>query len=259
MHISNHQSLLFGMNVSIIVTLIGFSTFTATSPPLASAVNHLIDSNNNNTTRGNDIPNAQSVFNTGAISLPSSAKGFIIYIPDEAHHPPTDNKTISAKNANYIPTSLIIPKGTAIAFVHGDPNHIHVEIIKDSNSGAIAWQTIPVSHPGGSDVKVLAPGSYDISDKKYAPMKGTIKVDGGKQSNGDLVVGGIFVPTNSLAKYKSDFASAGFQILSDHNFISKTAQKDINGPTTLLIYSTNLPIQDAITKLKPLMSSLPYL
>ena len=27
---------------------------------------------------------------------------------------------------------------------------------------------------------------YDISDKKYAPMKGTIKVDGGKQSNGDL-------------------------------------------------------------------------
>ena len=90
-------------------------------------------------------------------------------------------------------------------------------------------------------------------------MKGTIKVDGGKQSNGDLVVGGIFVPTNSLAKYKSDFASAGFQILSDHNFISKTSQKDINGPTTLLIYSTNLPIQDAITKLKPLMSSLPYL
>ncbi len=202
---------------------------------------------------------SQSVFNTGAISLPSTVKGFIIYIPDEAHHPPTDNKTISAKNANYIPTSLIIPKGTAIAFVHGDPNHIHVEIIKDSNSGAIAWQTIPVSHPGGSDVKVLAPGSYDISDKKYAPMKGTIQVDGGKQSNGDLVVGGIFVPTNSLAKYKSDFASAGFQILSDHNFISKTVQKDINGPTTLLIYSTNLPIQDVITKLKPLMSSLPYL
>jgi hypothetical protein len=66
------------MNVSIIATLIGFSTFTATSPPSASAVNHLIDSNNNNTTRGNDIPNAQSVFNTGAISLPSSAKGFII-------------------------------------------------------------------------------------------------------------------------------------------------------------------------------------
>ena len=33
-------------------------------------------------------PDAKSVFNTGMLSLPSTVKGFIFYIPDEAHHPP---------------------------------------------------------------------------------------------------------------------------------------------------------------------------
>ncbi len=203
-------------------------------------------------TSGN-IPNAKSVYETGTMSLPSSVSGFIIDIPDEAHHLITDNKTIT----HYIPSNLIIPSGTAIAFVHGDPNHIHSEIIKDS-AGNVAWQTIAVSHPGGSDAKVLSPGSYNISDAKYAPMEGTITVQDNKQSNGNLVVGGFFCPTGSLDKYKSDFAAAGFQVLSEYNFLSKVTQKDIAGPTTLLIYSTNTPIPDAITNLKPIIASLPY-
>jgi hypothetical protein len=87
------------------------------------------------------------------MSLPSSVRGFIVYIRDEA----TDNKTISKQNANNIPTNLVIPKGTAIAFVHGDPNHIHAEIVKDNSIGQIAWQTTPINHPGGSEIKVLPP------------------------------------------------------------------------------------------------------
>lgn len=81
---------------------------------------------------GGDIPNAKSVFDTGTMSLPTSVSGFIIDIPDEAHHPLTDKKTISLENAHYIPSNLIMPSGTAIAFVHGEPNHIHVELVKDS-------------------------------------------------------------------------------------------------------------------------------
>lgn len=204
------------------------------------------------------VPDAKSVFNTGMLSLPSTAKGFIVYIPDEAHHPPTDDKTISPNNANYIPTNLAIPRGASIAFVHGDPNHIHVEILKNSKTGQVVWQTTPVTHPGASDVKVLDPGSYSVSDKKYTNMKGTVTVNGNTQSNGDLTLGGFFVPTSSLSKYKANFASAGFQVLSTFDFLSKTVQKDINGPTTLMIYSTHLPIQDAIAKLKPLIVSLPY-
>ena len=82
--------------------------------------------------------------------------------------------------------------------------------MKDASSGNVVWQTIPVSHPGGSDTKVLGPGSYTISDKKYSPpMTGNITVQGNVHSKGDnLVVGGLFVPTPSLEKYKADFTSA---------------------------------------------------
>ncbi len=205
------------------------------------------------------IPTAKSVYETGTMSLPATVNGFIIYIPDEAHHLLTDNKTMSLRNAHYIPSSLIVPVATALAFVHGDPNHIHVEIVKDNTTGKVAWQTTPVTHPGGSDIKVLAPGSYSVSDLKYAPMTGTIKVESNVHANGNLVVGGFFCPTASVGKYKANFAAAGFQILSEHNFLSKVVQKDIAGPTTLLIYSTTMPIQDALVKLKPLVASLPYL
>ena len=238
------------------LTIILFSSALANS-----AYSQTTDNSNTNVARtltGVAVPDAKSVFNTGMLSLPSTAKGFIVYIPDEAHHPPTDNKTFSPNNANYIPTNLAIPRGASIAFVHGDPNHIHVEILMNNKTGQVVWQTTPVTHPGSSDVKVLDPGSYSVSDKKYSNMKGTVTVGGNTQSNGDLTLGGFFVPTSSLSKYKTDFASAGFQVLSTFDFLSKTVQKDISGPTTLIIYSTHLPIQDAIAKLKPLIVSLPY-
>ena len=89
-------------------------------------------------------------------------------------------------------------------------------------------------------------------------MSGNITVLGNVYSKGKLVVGGFFVPTPALAKYKTDFVTAGFQPLSEYNFLSKVVQKDIAGPTTLIIYSTTLPIQDAIINLKPIIASLPY-
>jgi plastocyanin len=207
------------------------------------------------------IPSAKSVFETGTMLLPSSIKGFIISLPDETHEPDTANKTISHKNAHYLPTNLIIPNGTAIAYVHGDPNHIHVEIVKDNSSnGNIVWQTIPVKHPGSSDIRVLpAPGFYAVSDPKYPSMKGSITVQKNVQSNGNLLVGGFFCPTPSLAKYKSEFAANGFQTLSQFSFLSIGRQADIAGPTTLLIYSTTMPMQDALTRLLPMLGSLPYL
>ena len=110
---------------------------------------------NKTTTSSDSIPTAQSVYDTGVMSLPSSVKGVIIFIPDEAHHPPSDDKTISPKNPNYLPTTLEIPEGTEVAFVHDDPSHIHVGIIKDKD-GNVAWTTTPVEYPDGSDIKSLS-------------------------------------------------------------------------------------------------------
>jgi hypothetical protein len=246
------SALHFNQNFLYSVLAISNSTITDNTQNIHRDTN--INTNNS------IIPTAKSVFDTGIMSLPISVSGYIIDIPDEAHHPLSDNKTMSLKNAHYIPSNLVIPSGTAIAFVHGDPNHIHSEIVKDASSRNVVWQTIPIRHPGGSDTKILGPGSYTISDQKYSPpMGGNITVQGNERSKAnDLVVGGLFVPTPSLSKYKSDFASAGFQILSEYNFLSKVVQKDIAGPTTLLIYSTTMPIQNAIANLKPIIASLPY-
>src|SRR6266542_5255680 len=167
-----------------------------------------------NTSSTGTIPTAQSVFDTGVMSLPFSVKGVIIFIPDEAHHPPADQKTISPKNPNYLPATLEIPDGTEVAFVHDDPQHVHLGIIKDKD-GSEAWTTIPVKAPDGSDTKILsASGSpYSISDKQYTPpMEGKIIVTPEK-STGTLTVGGFFCPTNQLPDCKSQFSKVGFQIL----------------------------------------------
>ena len=216
-------------------------------------------SSSTNVSSPNSIPTAQSIFDSGTMTLPSSVKGVIIFIPDEAHHPPTDQKTISPKNPNYLPNTLEIPEGTEVAFVHNDPGHVHVGIVKDKD-GNIVWITNPVKFPEGSDSKTLSvSGSpYGISDKQYSPpMKGKIVVTPEK-STGALTLGGFFCPTKQLPDCKSQFSKAGFKILSEHNFTTKSVQKDISGPNTLLIYSTTLPVKDAITSLGPIIKSLPY-
>jgi plastocyanin len=207
----------------------------------------------------NSIPIAKSIFDSGTMTLPSSVKGVIIFIPDEAHHPPADQKTISPKNPNYLPNTLEIAEGTEVAFVHNDPGHVHVGIVKDKDGNTV-WTTIPVKFPNGSNSKTLSvSGSpYSISDKQYGPpMEGKIVVTPEK-STGALTVGGFFCPTKQLPDCKSQFSKAGFQILSEHNFDTKSVQKDISGPNTLLIYSTTLPVIDAITSLGPIIKSLPY-
>ena len=204
------------------------------------------------------IPDAKYVYETGTMSLAASVKSFIIMIPDEAHHPPEDDKTISPKNPNFLPTTLEVLDGTELAFVHGDPSHTHVEILKDKD-GNVAWETTPVEHPGGSDIKTLSSSGspYSISDKEFTNMEGQINVSNEK-STGSLTVGGFFVPTKDLDQYKSEFADAGFDVISDFGFTTESVQKDLAGDNTLLIYSTSQSVKDAIEKLLPIMESLPY-
>ena len=212
-----------------------------------------------NNTSSDSIPTAQSVYDTGVMALPSEVKGVIIFIPDEAHHPASDDKTISPKNPNYLPTTLQIPEGTEVAFVHDDPSHVHVGIIKDKDGNA-AWTTTPVEYPDGSDIKSLSStGSpYDISDEEYSPpMEGNIVVTSEK-STGTLTVGGFLCPTDQLSDCKSQFSKAGFDVLSEYNFVTESVQKDIAGDNTMLIYSTAHPIKDALNSLGPIIKSLPY-
>lgn len=202
---------------------------------------------------------AKSVYETGKLVVIPAFDGVIISLPDETHHPDTDNLRISLANGHYLPENLVIPSGTAIAFVHGDPNHVHTEIITDKSSGNIVWTTNTISHPGATDSKVLLPGTYTITDAKYPSMKGTITVESNVKSTGNLVTGAIFAPTPLLDKYRAEFQSAGFQIVSTYDFTSAaTKQPDISGPTTLIVYSTTMNMDNAKVNLLPILKSLPY-
>jgi hypothetical protein len=212
-----------------------------------------VPSNNNNNLL------AKSIYDTGKLVVIPSFSGVIISLPDETHHFDNENLRISLENGHYLPENLVIPSGTAIAFAHGDPNHVHSEILTDS-SGNQVWTTNTISHPGATDSKVFPPGTYTITDAKYPPMKGIVTVDQNVKSTGaNLVTGAIFAPTSSLDKIRSEFQSAGFQIASTFDFTSAvTKQPDISGPTTLIVYSTSQPLDDAKTNLLPILKSLPY-
>jgi hypothetical protein len=258
--------------VSLFITsIIGFA-FTNQDAFAQNSLNVFSSSNGGNASAGsntasvniNSVPSsnnnllAKSIYDTGKLVLIPDFSGFIISLPDETHHPDTDKLQISPQNGHYLPENLVIPSGTAIAFAHGDPNHVHTEIVTDSNGNKV-WTTTTISHPDTTDSKVLPPGTYTITDAKYPPMKGSITVEPNVKSSGNGVTGAIFAPTPSLQKYKTEFQSAGFQIASTYDFTSAaTKQKDLAGPTTLIVYSTTMNMDDAKTKLLPILKSLPY-
>ena len=61
---------------------------------------------------------------------------------------------------------------------------------------------------------------YAVSEKQFAIMQGKIVVNPDK-STGTLTVGGFFCPTKDLDNCKSEFTIAGFQLLYEHNFVTK--------------------------------------
>jgi hypothetical protein len=202
----------------------------------------------------NVIPNAESVFKSESMTLPSSLPAAVenaiimVFIPNEAHESLEDerHKLITDHNPYFIPTNLVIPQGTAISFINADapwdtPNP-HTIYIKDS-SGQTVYSTEVLQYTNSSEPKVLDVGKYTMIDSENEFMKGTITVTTDQESississrsNGgnSLVVGGFYTPTNQVENkqdndgvfhpgwlnyYKEEFPKNGFNILSEYNF-----------------------------------------
>jgi hypothetical protein len=202
----------------------------------------------------NVIPNAESVFKSESMTLPSSLTPaaedatVMVFIPNEAHESLEDerHKLITDHNPYFIPTNLLIPQGTAISFINADapwdtPNP-HTIYIKDS-SGETVFSTEVLQYTNSSEPKILDVGKYTMIDSENEFMKGTITVTTDQESississrsNGgnSLVVGGFYTPTNQVENkqdndgvfhpgwlnyYKEEFPKNGFNILSEYNF-----------------------------------------
>lgn len=234
------------------------------------------------------IPNAESVYISESMKIPPSVGTFVILIPNEAHENWSDekHKLITDKNSYYVPTSLIVPNGTSIVFLHADapwdtPNPHTIEI--QDSTGNTVYSTGQLDYTQSSEPVVLpSPGMYNIIDKSYDTNEAKITVLDNETSNGDLIVGGFYTPTNqventqdndgvshpgSLQYYRDAFSREGFDLLSEYDFTYATCDycpgeywpDNKSGEHTLFIYSTQQPLIGALDNLAKLVRDNVYI
>jgi hypothetical protein len=283
---NKHNNLFF---FKIAFTIIGIWLLTL------SAVGQGWNNAYSQTIETNVIPNAESVFKSESMTLPSSlpttaAENTIVmvFIPNEAHESLEDerHKLITDHNPYFIPTNLVIPQGTAISFINADapwdtPNP-HTIYIKDS-SGQTVYSTEVLQYTNSSEPKVLDVGKYTMIDSENEFMKGTITVTTTQKPNSgsSLIVGGFYTPTNQVENkedndgvfrpgwlnyYKEEFPKNGFNILSEYNFNYAICDycpdgywpDNKSGDHTLIIYTTDQPFSVAVDKLEKMIKDNVY-
>jgi hypothetical protein len=273
--------LILGIAIFNGLMILGNALVTYLSPSLiyATSTSNTSDS----------IPSGDVVHSSESMKVPTSVGTFVILIPNEAHENWSDekHKLITDKNSYYVPTNLVIPNGTALVFLHADapwdtPNPHTIEI-QDSSSGNAIYNTGQLDYTLSSKPIVLpSPGTYNIVDKSYDTKEAKITVLDNVTSSGNSIVGGFYAPTNqventedndgvshpgSLQYYKVAFNKDGFDILNEHNFTYAACDycpgeywpDNKSGVHTLIIYSTQQPLSDALAKLGKLVKDNVYI
>jgi hypothetical protein len=234
-----------------------------------------------------DIPTGESVYKSESMTLPTSVGSFIILIANEAHESWQDekHKLITDKNPYYIPKVLVIPEGTNIMFLDADapwdtPHPQTIEVT-DNKDGNIVYTTGVLDYTNSSEPITLPVGNYTIVNTEYEAEEGTITV-ANQKSNGNLVVGGFYTPSHqvennkdndggthpgSLQYYRTEFPKNGLKILSEYNFTyaacdycpGKYWPDNKTGNHTLIIFETEQPLSDTLTKLKKMIRDNVYI
>ena len=89
------------------------------------------------------VPTAEVVHSSESMKVPPSVRTFVILIANEAHENWSDekHKLITDKNAYYVPTNLIVPKGTGLLFLDADAPwdtpHPHTIELQDGAGNAV--------------------------------------------------------------------------------------------------------------------------
>ena len=234
-----------------------------------------------------DIPTGESVYKSESMTLPTSVGSFIILIANEAHESWQDekHKLITDKNPYYIPKVLVIPEGTNVTFLDADapwdtPHPQTIEVT-DNKDGNIVYTTGVLDYTNSSEPITLPVGNYTIINTEYEAEEGTITVTNQK-SNGNLIVGGFYTPSHqvennkdndggthpgSLQYYRTEFPKNGLKILSEYNFTyaacdycpGKYWPDNKTGNHTLIIFETEQPLSDTLTKLKKMIRDNVYI
>jgi len=217
---------------------------------------------------------ARDIFENKTLTLPSNVKNFVILIPNEAHESPLLPKEQRLINQPYVPQNLVSGANTQIIWFTGDVGHTREITLTDENSKEAfnsrlkfntATEPLLLNHSGKF---TYFEENANMEDPKFV-MEGSIKITNGDvppNSNDDVTASDspfdtmlvLMVPTNDIKKHMMTIVDNKVNIIDIYSFKDLRETGGGGANQTLLVLGTNDPLDETISVLKKITSTLPY-
>jgi hypothetical protein len=217
---------------------------------------------------------AKNILDNKTLTVPSSVKNFVILIPNEAHESPLLPKEQRLINQPYVPQNLVSGANTQIIWFSGDVGHTREITLTDENSKEVynsrlkfntATEPLLLNHSGKF---TYFEKNANTQDPKFV-MEGSITItntDVPQNSNDNMTVSEspfdsvlvLMVPTNDIKKHIMTFVDNNVNIIDIYSFKDLRETGGGGANQTLVALGTNNPLDESISVLKKITSSLPY-
>jgi hypothetical protein len=217
---------------------------------------------------------ARDIFDNKTLTLPSNVKNFVILIPNEAHESPLLPKEQRLINQPYVPQNLVSGSNTQIIWFTGDVGHTREITLTDDKSKEAfnsrlkfntATEPLLLNHSGKF---TYFEENANMQDPKFV-MEGSIKTTNGDvppNSNDDVTASDspfdtmlvLMVPTNDIKKHMMTLVDNKVNIIDIYSFKDLRETGGGGANQTLLVLGTNDPLDETISVLKKITSTLPY-
>ena len=217
---------------------------------------------------------AKDIFENKTLTLPSDVKNFVILIPNEAHESPLLPKEQRLINQPYVPQNLVSGANTQIIWFSGDVGHTRKITLTDENSKEVynsrlkfntATEPLLLNHSGKF---TYFEKNANIQDPKFV-MEGSITTtnnDVPLNSNDNMTVSEspfdtmlvLMVPTKDIKKHIMTFVDNNVKIIDIYSFKDLRETGGGGANQTLLVLGTNNPLDESVSVVKKITSSLPY-
>jgi len=195
-------------------------------------------------------------------------------IPNEAHESPLLPKEQRLINQPYVPQNLVSGANTQIIWFTGDVGHTREITLTDENSKEAfnsrlkfntATEPLLLNHSGKF---TYFEENANMEDPKFV-MEGSIKITNGDvppNSNDDVTASDspfdtmlvLMVPTNDIKKHMMTIVDNKVNIIDIYSFKDLRETGGGGANQTLLVLGTNDPLDETISVLKKITSTLPY-
>ena len=216
--------------------------------------------------------NATSLFDTGQMILPDTAKHLVILIPNEGHHGPGEEDEARFIAQPFVPQSAIVSPGTEVVWFSGDVGHEHNIIVRNGDAtGTQVFETGEFAELAASRPIIFnSSGNFEYADTvEYEGgfvMTGNVTVvnqnSGSTGSSGGSfdTVGALMVPSMMIESVTGEMRNMGFGIDSMDTFTDlRGGQEDTGEEQVLVVWTTTGKSIDEITsQLGGISEGLPY-